>query len=115
LIGWALRELFDNAFRHGGSGELIARGRGENGHFTFQLREPKSETITPAKWNEPLSAIKHGHYGLGLKRARGIVAAHAGKLTSQFDSTSSMLTSEMVLPCLPAAEDSGSYNSLKAN
>jgi K+-sensing histidine kinase KdpD len=103
LIAWVLRELFDNAFRHGGSGELIAHGRGENGHFTFQLREPKSETVTPAKWNEPLSVIKHGHYGLGLKRARAILSAHEGKLTSEFDSTSSMLTSEVILPCFTKA------------
>ena len=99
LIGWALRELFDNAFRHGGSGELIAHGRAKDGHFTFQLREPKSETVALEKWNEPLGTIKHGHYGLGLKRARAIVAAHEGKLTSEFDSASSMLTSQMILPC----------------
>ena len=98
LIGWALRELFDNAFRHDG-GELSAHGRGENGHFTFELREHKNAPVAPAKWNELLSVMKHGHYGLGLKRARAIVDAHGGKLTSDFDSRSSTLTSQITLPC----------------
>lgn len=98
LIGWVMRELFDNAFRHG-SGELAARGRKRNDHFTFELHEPKSEAVVPAKWNELLGGVKHGHYGLGLKRARAIVAAHGGKLTSEFDSHSSVLTSQIALPC----------------
>jgi K+-sensing histidine kinase KdpD len=99
LIGWVLRELFDNSFRHGGPGERAASGYEENGHFTFELREPKNEAVAPGKWNEPLSEVKHGHYGLGLKRARAIVAAHGGKLTSQWDSQSSTLTSQIILPC----------------
>lgn len=99
LIGWALCELFDNAFRYDGGGELTAHGRVENGRFTFELREQKNEAVAPEKWNELLSVIKHGHYGLGLKRARAIVAAHGGKLTSEWDSQSSTLISQIVLPC----------------
>jgi K+-sensing histidine kinase KdpD len=99
LIGWVLRELFDNSFRLGGQGERVARGQEENGHFTFQLRERKNEAVAPEKWNELLREVKHGHYGLGLKRARAIVAAHGGKLTSEWDSQSSTLTSQMILPC----------------
>jgi K+-sensing histidine kinase KdpD len=99
LIGWVLRELFDNSFRHGGHGERAACGHEENGHFTFELREHKNEAVAPESWNEPLREVQHGHYGLGLKRARAIVAAHGGKLTSEWDSQSSTLTSQVVLPC----------------
>ena len=99
LIGWVLRELFDNSFRHGGHGERAACGREKDGYFTFELRERKNEAVATEKWNELLSAVKHGHYGLGLKRARAIVAAHGGKLTSEWDSQSSTLTSQIVLPC----------------
>jgi K+-sensing histidine kinase KdpD len=99
LIGWAATELFENAFRHNGSGALAAHGREEDGKFVFALHEPKKEKIDPSEWSEPLKAVTHGHYGLGLRRARAIVAAHGGELTSQWDAGSSRLTSRMVLPC----------------
>jgi hypothetical protein len=99
LIGWTMRELFANAFRHNTKNELSAYGREENGRFVFALREPKSEEIAPAKWSELLSVVQHGHYGLGLRRARAIVAAHGGALTNEWDSRSSTLTSRIILPC----------------
>jgi K+-sensing histidine kinase KdpD len=112
LIGWAAAELFDNAFRHDGPGELTACGREESGQFVLALHEPKSGEVEPEKWNEALSAVKHGHYGLGLRRARAIVRAHGGELTSEWDAKTSTLRSRIVLPCSPpsAAEDSGSHN-----
>jgi K+-sensing histidine kinase KdpD len=99
LILWVLRELFDNAFRYDSGGNLALHGRGENNCFVFQLREQKNEVVAPEKWTELLSVIRHGHYGLGLKRARAIVAAHGGKLTTEWDSQSSTLISQIVLPC----------------
>jgi K+-sensing histidine kinase KdpD len=99
LIGWAMTELFANAFRHNARSELAAHGRKENGRFIFALHEPKSEEIAPAKWGELLSVVEHGHYGLGLRRARIIVAAHGGQLTSEWDSQNSTLTSRIILPC----------------
>ncbi len=114
LIGWAATELFDNAFRHNGSSTPVsAHGREKNGQFIFALHEPKTEKVDPAKWNEPLSAMTHGHYGLGLRRARAIMAAHGGELTSEWNADSSTLTSRMILPMSSAeapaaAEDSES-------
>ncbi len=99
LIGWAAAELFDNAFRHNRDGELAAHGRESDGQFVFALHEPKQEKVDPAKWIEPFQVVKHGHYGLGLRRARAIVAAHGGELTSEFDAGSSTLTSRIILPC----------------
>jgi K+-sensing histidine kinase KdpD len=99
LIGWAMTELFANAFRHGVHNEIAARGGKENGQFIFALREPKSAEVAPAKWRDLLSAAEHGHYGLGLRRARVIVAAHGGELTSEWDAQNSTLTSRIILPC----------------
>ena len=99
LIGWVFRELFDNAFRYDSGGNFTLRGRGENDRFTFELREQKNEAVASEKWTDLLSVIKHGHYGLGLKRARAIVDAHGGELTSEWDSHSSTFISRMVLPC----------------
>jgi K+-sensing histidine kinase KdpD len=99
LMSWAARELFENAFRHNGNAELAASGSEKGGEFVFALHEPKSEEVAPVRWNELLSEVKHGHYGLGLRRARAIVAAHGGELTSEWDALSSTLTSRIILPC----------------
>lgn len=99
LIGWAAVELFDNAFRHNGSEtEIAAHGRESQGSFIFALHEPKSEEVDPTEWHEPLRAMKHGHYGLGLRRARAIVSAHGGEMTSEWNPSSSTLTTRIILP-----------------
>jgi signal transduction histidine kinase len=48
---------------------------------------------------QPLQKVSHGHYSLGLRRARSIIAAHGGELTARFDPTSRMLISTITLPC----------------
>jgi K+-sensing histidine kinase KdpD len=98
LLGWAAAELFDNAFRNNG-GELSAHGCKEGDRFIFALQEPKSGNVELAKWEEPLGTVQHGHYGLGLRRARAIVAEHGGELTSEWDPKTSTLTSRIILPC----------------
>jgi Signal transduction histidine kinase len=101
LIECAAIELFDNAFRHGTApGEIRVGADVAEGQFSLILREPKKEAISdPAQWPLPLGSISHNHYGLGLRRAGRIVEAHGGKLTAEFDSASSTLTSRIMLPC----------------
>ena len=99
LTEWAVLELFRNAFRHDGTGELQARGSVSDQWFSFCIREPKTREIDPGSWVHPLQKVSHGHYSLGLRRARSIVAAHGGDLTTEFDPASQMLISTMRLPC----------------
>jgi K+-sensing histidine kinase KdpD len=100
LTEWAAVELFRNAFRHGPSDdELQVKAFVTDEQFTFSLRETKGNEIDPAQWTQPLQNVSHGHYSLGLRRARRIVAAHGGELTAMFDPASRTLTSTITLPC----------------
>ena len=100
LTEWAATELFRNAFRHDLAGdEVQAQGSIEGDWFTFSIREAKKEEIDPAQWTQPLQNVSHGHYGLGLRRARKIIAAQGGELTAKFDPASQTLTSTITLPC----------------
>jgi K+-sensing histidine kinase KdpD len=42
--------------------------------------------------------VKHGHYGVGLHRARGIIEAHGGDLTAEHDSAAGALVTTVTLP-----------------
>jgi K+-sensing histidine kinase KdpD len=100
LTEWAAAELFRNAFRHDLAGdEMQAQASAEGDWFTFSIREAKTEEIDPAQWTQPLQKVSHGHYGLGLRRARRIIAAQGGELTAKFDPASRTLTSTITLPC----------------
>jgi K+-sensing histidine kinase KdpD len=101
LIEWAAIELFDNAFRHSRAPGQIRVSTEMNGNrFSFLVHEPKAKEMEdPWHWSIPLRSIAHGHYNLGLPRARAILEAHGGDLTSEFDSDSSTLTSRITLPC----------------
>jgi K+-sensing histidine kinase KdpD len=100
LTEWAATELFRNAFRHDLAGdEVQAQASVEGDWFTFSIREAKTEEIDPAQWTQPLQNVSHGHYGLGLRRARKIIAAQGGELTAKFDPASRTLTSTITLPC----------------
>jgi K+-sensing histidine kinase KdpD len=100
LTGWAAAELFRNAFRHDLAGdEVQAQASVEGDWFTFSIHEAKKEEIDPAQWTQPLQKVSHSHYGLGLRRARRIIAAQGGELTAKFDPASRTLTSTITLPC----------------
>ncbi len=66
--------------------------------FIFSIREAKKEEIDPAQWMQPLHRVSQSHYGLGLRRARKIIAAQGGELNSKFDPASRTLTSTITLP-----------------
>jgi K+-sensing histidine kinase KdpD len=100
LTEWAAGELFRNAFHHGlAADEVQAQASVEGDWFTFSIREAKKEEMDPAQWTQPLQNVSHGHYGLGLRRARRIIAAQGGELTTKFDPASRTLTSTITLPC----------------
>jgi K+-sensing histidine kinase KdpD len=100
LTEWAATELFRNAFRHDPNGnEVQAQASIKDEWFTFSIRESKTEETDPAQWTQPLQKVSHGHYGLGLHRARRIIAAQGGELTAKFDPASRTLTSTIALPC----------------
>jgi len=100
LTEWAAVELFRNAFRHDpASDELQVKASVADRWFTFCIREPKAGEIDPTQWMQPLQKVSHGHYSLGLRRARNIIAAHGGELTASFDPRSRMLVSTISLPC----------------
>jgi nitrogen-specific signal transduction histidine kinase len=46
----------------------------------------------------PLVKIRHGHYGLGLYRARSIFEKHNGNLRAEFDPSTSFLVTTVTLP-----------------
>jgi K+-sensing histidine kinase KdpD len=100
LTEWAALELFRNAFRHDLAGdELEAKASVADQWFTVCIREPKTGENDPAQWMQPLQKVSHGHYSLGLRRARSIIAAHGGELTTSFDPGSRMLITTFSLPC----------------
>ena len=100
LTEWAAVELFRNAFRHDMAGdELQAKASVADRWFTLCIREPKAGEINPTQWMQPLQKVSHGHYGLGLRRARNIIAAHGGEFTTSFDPGSRMLITTFSLPC----------------
>jgi K+-sensing histidine kinase KdpD len=97
---WAAEELFRNAFQHGlAADEVQAQASVEGDWFTFSIREAKKEEVDPAQWMQPLQKVSQSHYGLGLRRARSIIAAQGGELTAKFDPASRTLTSTITLPC----------------
>ena len=99
LTEWAAMELFRNAFRDKAGGELQVKASVADRSIAFCIREPKSGQLDPIQSMQPLQKVSHGHYSLGLRRARSIIAAHGGELTTSFDPASRMLISTITLPC----------------
>ena len=104
MMQHAFLELFINAFQHSRGREPMQAGaERNNGDFVFTLREPKTQFDTPTEnWGrEPFVKVMHGHYGLGLHRARSIIEAHAGRYDAHYDPVSASLVTTVALPVLP--------------
>jgi len=97
----ALVELFANAFQHERAEEpMSVEARAVDHQLVLTLREPKPQFDRPTdQWGrEPFGTIGHGHYGLGLHRARSIIEAHTGKLQARYDSSAATLITSVILP-----------------
>ncbi len=105
LVIEALAELFANAFAHDrGEGPLVFESTARKSSIIFTLREPKAKAVdVDENWGtRPLTRVRHGHYSLGLFRARAIIAAHEGTARAEFDPASSTLVTTVTLPQAPA-------------
>lgn len=105
LLQQALLELLRNALQHArGDGPIQVSRETTGREFVLTLREPKTAfELSTGDWGgEPFKLVKHGHYGLGLHRARSIVEAHRGKLTARYDSDGSVFVTTVSLPVADA-------------
>jgi K+-sensing histidine kinase KdpD len=105
LLQQVFAELFANAFQHDrGQGEILATAIVDSGRFVFNLTEPKTRfALTTDRWgHEPLRQVGHGHYGLGLNRARSMMEAHDGELRASYDANASKLVTTLTLPLAQA-------------
>ena len=105
LLQQAFLELFANALRHGrGDGEIEASAKRDGNDFVFELHEPKTSFHdSPENWGrEPFRKVAHGHYGLGLHRARTIIETHGGRLSVRYDSPATDLITTVTLPIIEA-------------
>lgn len=100
LLSSALLELIENAQRFGKGDTLSITTAAKDGKLVLALSEPKTDFAQDlSNWaREPLKNISHGHYGLGLNRARIIVEAHGGKLEANYDSKARRLVTTIILP-----------------
>lgn len=101
ILQQAFLELFTNAFQHGrGAGPIEISAEPAGNKFVWELREPKAVFDTPTEnWGrEPFHRVGHGHYGLGLHRARSIIEAHGGTFGAHYDPASSSLVTTIALP-----------------
>ena len=106
LLLEAFLELLRNALRHGrGDGSISVSGGANGGEFVVTLREPKTGfDLSTKEWGrEPFHTVKHGHYSLGLHRARSIIEAHRGTLKADYDREASVLVTTIVLPLADAS------------
>lgn len=101
LLQEAFLELIGNAFQHGRvAGQLCASAEVKSGEFVFKLQEPKESFAKSTEhWGrEPFQKVSHGHYGLGLHRARNIIETQRGRLDVRYDEPSSSLVTQVALP-----------------
>ena len=101
LLQQALLELLSNALRHDrGNGAIALQAQAADGRLALIIREPKTAfNGSTENWGrEPFKTVKHGHYGIGLHRARNIIEAHEGELRAQHDPAAGALVSTVTLP-----------------
>jgi signal transduction histidine kinase len=104
LFSSALQELVTNARRFESGGQLTVNATTDShGDLVISLSERKTDFAQDlSNWaREPLKNLSHGHYGLGLNRARIIVESHGGKLEASYDSTTKTLVTRIILPGSP--------------
>ncbi|HEY5895100.1 MAG TPA: ATP-binding protein [Chthoniobacterales bacterium] len=84
----AAAEIFENALLFSGP-DTCFEVEAEAAKSEFLLRVTHFQpapAIDPKQWGAPFVSTKPSRYGLGLYRARRLVAAHGGELNVAFDS-----------------------------
>jgi signal transduction histidine kinase len=102
----ALTRIFENAFLFAeAGGEIKVRVFTEAGQFVLELAETKkSAAPEPEHWGEePFVSTRRGGYGLGLFRARRLLALHGAELKIVHDSGRALLISRVSLPVVSPA------------
>ncbi len=97
----ALAELCKNAHQFADPKQKIAvRAFAEGGQFVIEWQQPLPAPVTDAEnfGQEPFVSTRRGGYGLGLFRARMIVAAHGGEIHFSSESEAKSLTTRFSLP-----------------
>lgn len=93
------RELLANAQSFGTGAPLLADGRVEEKHVVFELREPKDTAVEIASWGRaPFSAMRHGHYSIGLWQAQRTITANGGEVLRRFDPEAMELITALRFP-----------------
>lgn len=85
----AAAEIFENALLFSRTDTFIeVWAATEKNEFVLRLIQPQPAPVTdPENWGRlPFISSKRGHYGVGLYRARRLIAAHSGALNIEFHS-----------------------------
>lgn len=98
LVREIFRELFENAVRFPSSGGLTMTCRDAAKSISYELAEPKSETLEPQHWGGAFSSTTPGCAGLGLWWAHNVAGLLDADLTQCFDPERKMLVSTLTLP-----------------
>jgi hypothetical protein len=99
VVASAFHELLANAHSFGNGAKIHARATIENDQVVFELREPKVETVDPARWGStPFLSTRRGGYGLGLCSVVRGVEASGGKITWTFDTGAQELVTRIFFP-----------------
>ncbi len=95
----AFREMLANAQAFGTGAPLRATARASDGRVVFELREPKVDSVDPARWGRnPFVSTHRGRYGLGLCGVVSAIEASGGEIGWSFDADGAELVTTVSFP-----------------
>ena len=98
MMATVFHELLANAARLSQGGAPTAIARREGDEVLFELREPKTDSVDPSAWGQPLVTTRRGGYGLGLWSARRLLAANHARITQRHLPDEGALVTQIFLP-----------------
>lgn len=104
-VSAALREVLANAHSFGTGAKLQASARVVDGEVIFEMREPKVNSVDPARWGtSPFVSTRRGGYGLGLCSVVRAIESSGGSITWSFDEAKGELVTKIAFPIAGAEE-----------